>query len=360
MPPDRRRAGFRRHEEQSSFAASTRYRAGGAEAFFAPRATRGASVMTPEVTARAQQLLAEPAGADGSRRRTGPQARYAPQGDPARTIDRARAALSRKSQRPNNAPVPQPPAATDKSTRAVDDAVAEMGTGCTRPDERVLAAFGLLNGAPTRFESCRDVPFGGVLCALPALAENGLFRHIHDCLKHVVRLLHHAARDRFVAHMALCRIKTAEQLQYQAPGEFGKLLGLDRVPEVRCLRHKLAALSVADGPEKWAGVLSRDWLEAAPELAGALLCGRARSSLSWQPDRAAQTLCLPTATLHARDHRLLGQRHPGPAVLRGRAADRPRAAGGACAATSCRVFSMTFPASRPRTNSRPTAIAHVS
>ena len=134
------------------------------------------------------------------------------------------------------------------------------GYGCTRPDERVLAAFGLLNGAPTRFESCRDVPFGGVLCALPALAENGLFRHIHDCLKklsgyyttlHVIVLL---------AHMALCRIKTIEQLQYQAPGEFGKLLGLDRVPEVRCLRHKLAALSMADGPEKWAGVLSRDWL----------------------------------------------------------------------------------------------------
>ena len=40
-----------------------------------------------------------------------------------------------------------------------------------------------------------------------------------------------------LAHMALCRIKTAEQLQYQAPGEFGKLLGLDRVPEVRCLRR---------------------------------------------------------------------------------------------------------------------------
>jgi len=52
---------------------------------------------------------------------------------------------------------------------AVLDAAAEMGTACTRPDERALAAFGLLNGAPTHFETCRDVPFGGVLCALPAL-----------------------------------------------------------------------------------------------------------------------------------------------------------------------------------------------
>ena len=47
-------------------------------------------------------------------------------------------------------------------------------------------------------------------------------------------------------------------------------MGLDRVPEVRCLRCKLAALSVANGPRKWAGVLSRDWLEATPELAGTL------------------------------------------------------------------------------------------
>src|SRR5204863_7359058 len=83
---------------------------------------------------------------------------------------------------PDQAPAPQPPTATDRSTRAIADAAAEMGTACTRPDERVLAAFGLLDGAPTRFESCRDVSFGGVLCALPALAANGLFRHIHDCL----------------------------------------------------------------------------------------------------------------------------------------------------------------------------------
>ena len=105
---------------------------------------------------------------------------------------------------------------------------------------------------------------------MPALAENGLFRHLHDCLVqlrgyystlHVIVLL---------AHMALCRIKAVEQLQYQPPGELGKLLGLDRVPEVRCLRRKLAALSLDDGPKKWAGLLSRDWLEAAPELAGTL------------------------------------------------------------------------------------------
>ena len=271
-----------------------KYRAGGVKAFYTPRATRGASVMTPEVTAQAQQLL----GAGRSRREVAEQlglkldtlrkaiqqgrlTEPCPLEPGASAPDQAAAlqppiatdlsaAQAIEGFPPYQAAALQPPTATDKSTRAVEDAAAEMGTACTRPDERVLAAFGLLDGAPTRFETCRDVSFGGVLCALPALAENGLFRHIHDCLAqlrgyystlHVIVLL---------AHMALCRIKTVEQLQYQPPGELGKLLGLDRVPEVRCLRHKLAALSLDDGPQKWAGLLSQDWLEAAPELAGAL------------------------------------------------------------------------------------------
>ena len=34
-----------------------KYRAGGVKAFYTPRATRGATVMTPKVTAQAQQLL---------------------------------------------------------------------------------------------------------------------------------------------------------------------------------------------------------------------------------------------------------------------------------------------------------------
>jgi transposase len=245
------------------------YRAGGVNAFYSPRATRGASVMTPEVTAQAQQLL----GAAWSPREVAEQLGL--------KVDTLRKAIQQgrltkplpfqpAGSAPEKAPDPQVPIASDKSTRAVEDAAAEMGTACTRPDERVLAAFGFLDGASTRFETCRDVSFGGVLCALPALEANGLFRHIHDCLVklrgyystlHVIILL---------AHMALCRIKAVEQLQYQPPGELGKLLGLDRVPEVRCLRHKLAALSIDDGPQKWAGLLSRDWLEAAPELAGAL------------------------------------------------------------------------------------------
>ena len=70
--------------------------------------------------------------------------------------------------------------------------------------------------------------------------------------------------------MGLCRIKNAEQLREHAPGEFGKLLGLDRVPEVRCLRTKVKGLSDPESVESWAADLSRQWMENEPEAAGTL------------------------------------------------------------------------------------------
>jgi hypothetical protein len=152
----------------------------------------------------------------------------------------------------------------------VADAQAPMGMACTNSVERMLAAIGL-GSAPLRFESCRSVTFGGVLCALPALAENGLFEHQNKLPNlpdgyyvrlHILLLL---------VYMALCRIRTLEQLRYQPPGELGKLMALDRVPEVRTLRAKLAWLT--QNPQavaSWASALSEQWLQRDPEAAGVL------------------------------------------------------------------------------------------
>lgn len=70
--------------------------------------------------------------------------------------------------------------------------------------------------------------------------------------------------------MALCRIKTVEQLRGHPPGEFGKIIGLDRVLEVRCLRRKMDELSAGNAAEVWATQLGRHWMEADPEAAGTL------------------------------------------------------------------------------------------
>ena len=61
--------------------------------------------------------------------------------------------------------------------------------------------------------------------------------------------------------MALARIRTLEQLRYQAPGEWGKLLGLDRIPEVRTLRGKLKLMCQDLGRAiRWNAQLAQEWI----------------------------------------------------------------------------------------------------
>lgn len=252
--------------KNSVLRSTKRFRQEGAEGFYRPRRGRGPSVMTTEVAAEAERLL----NLGRSRREAAKElgVKY----DTLRKAinqGRVREAEQEVCEKPAAA---EPSAPSDKSTRSDVDAAAgeEMGIACTRPCERVLASFGLLpGGATTEFRPSRDVSYGGVLCALPALAENGLFRHLETLpvlsgyyMKlHVILLL---------SYMALCRIKSVEQLQYETPGELGKLMGLDRIPEVRCLRKKLAQLSEGEAPQRWAAVLSQQWMERSPELTGTL------------------------------------------------------------------------------------------
>ena len=232
-------------------------RKGGVEAFFKKRSRRrGGNVLTPEVIAKAQGLLDE-----GYSR-----------GDVCEDLDikydtlRKAITSGRLSEPISEAVV------VSKSSRTVVDKTASegMGVACTRIDERVLASLGRSMGAMVRFETCLDVPKGGVLCAIPALLANGLLHgaeHFLGKLSGYYKIYHVLL---LLALMALCRIKTTEKLRGQAPGEFGKLLGLDRIPEVRCLRRKMSELSAHDGAKRWAAHLSKYWMELEPESVGAL------------------------------------------------------------------------------------------
>lgn len=242
--------------KRSVLRAVQRYNAGGSAAFFAPRKTRrGGTVLTAPVSAAAQRLLD-----DG----TAPAAVAAHLKIASDTIRKALddGRLMRCTRE----------GAPDKSARSVEDAeaAAGMGTACTRIAERVLASLGKFHGAPTRFQPCRDVSCGGVLCALPALLANGLLAKTETFLgrvrgyytmTHVVMLL---------SFMSLARVRTVQKLGQKAPGEFGRLLGLDRSPEIRCLRRKLDELSAGHGAEEWAAQLNRDWMAAEPESVGTL------------------------------------------------------------------------------------------
>jgi transposase len=204
--------------KNSVLRSTKKFREEGVEGFYRPRRGRGPSVMTAEVSAEAQRLL------DLGRSRREVADDVGVKHDTLRKAinqGRLREAPSSEQegwQKPEASEVPAP---SDKSTRSDVDAAAgeEMGIACTRACERVMAAVGLLpSGATTKFQPCRDVSYGGVLCALPALAENGLFCHLESLpvlsgyyMKlHVILLL---------SYMALCRIKSVEQLQYETPGD---------------------------------------------------------------------------------------------------------------------------------------------
>jgi hypothetical protein len=107
--------------------------------------------------------------------------------------------------------------------------------------------MGLLDAAPPRFPVACDVPKGGVLLALPALLAVGLLRHTTALYGLPNGFYGITSIFLLLALMALARIKSIEQLRYVAPGEWGNLLGLDRIPEVRTLRQRLEILCQQTG-----------------------------------------------------------------------------------------------------------------
>ncbi len=148
-----------------------------------------------------------------------------------------------------------------------------MGVATGRTLDRVAASLGKLQGAQPRFELCEDIPQGGVLCALPALLSFGLLKHAETHFTWP-EAAYYPLEPIFVilAFLALARVESLEQLRYQAPGEWGKLIGLDRIPEVKTLREKIGLLA-DDVPRTvaWSGQLAQDWMGQDVAAAGVLL-----------------------------------------------------------------------------------------
>lgn len=136
-----------------------------------------------------------------------------------------------------------------------------MGNAATRSLERVGAAMGVLGSASIQFQPTGDVTRGGVLLALPALLAVGLLRYTEQMYQLPNGFYGFDSIFLLLALMALARIRSLEQLRYQAPGEWGKLLGLDRIPEVRTLRAKLKLLCQDLGRAmRWNAALAKEWI----------------------------------------------------------------------------------------------------
>jgi len=135
-----------------------------------------------------------------------------------------------------------------------------IGIAATRYDERMLAVKGLLEKTPIEFLQSEGVEFGGVLFLLPSLLATGLLSYRN----HYEQLSGYYDLDTIIltlAFMYLCRIKNPEQLKHISPGEFGKLLGLDRIPEARNLRFKISEIVEQKRAGKWNRELAASWVE---------------------------------------------------------------------------------------------------
>ena len=156
---------------------------------------------------------------------------------------------------------------SSKSERNVIDQKASIGMGATNVMERVAAMVGDISEVTIDFQGAFDVPNGGVLLSLPALLSMGLLQHTQ---KHFRLPNGYYGLDSIfllMAFMALGRIKSIERLRYCPPGEWGKLLGLDRIPEVKTLRAKLKILSQEGEVSQWSADLCSQWMSADLENA---------------------------------------------------------------------------------------------
>ena len=135
-----------------------------------------------------------------------------------------------------------------------------MGSACHDVEGRLLAAQGMMNEASPGFD--RPAAGGGVLAALPMLLKEGLLDAAHRLLCLPKGFYGLSTILLMVVFVTMARVRTPEALRYQAPGEWGILLGLDRCPEIKTLRRKLAL--IAGSPETvldWQATLARSWLE---------------------------------------------------------------------------------------------------
>jgi hypothetical protein len=140
-----------------------------------------------------------------------------------------------------------------------------MGNSTTNTIERTLASFGQINGFSPVFGAHNSVDFGGVLLLLPALLAQGLMK-IKET--HTIKEGYYSLESIVLtlSFMALCRIKNPQQLSQYKSGEMGKLLGYDRIPEMKCLRSKMNELFENKQTFALNNLLVQDWIGESDDL----------------------------------------------------------------------------------------------
>lgn len=135
------------------------------------------------------------------------------------------------------------PACSDDSS-AARPASFTFADPLDRSLDRLLARLGKLDDAAPVFADVEGLPHVGALLAIPLLAESGvleIFARLYRSIGPAFYGLRTSVVCLFL--LSLLRIKRPENLKEHSPQDLGRLLGLDRAPEVKTLRRKLDALA---------------------------------------------------------------------------------------------------------------------
>jgi transposase len=173
---------------------------------------------------------------------------------------------------------PEPETAPEAGTESEPDAevrpgpvsgeVPVLADPVDRAAERVLAAFGLIPYAPPVFTRCARAPLAGLLLGLPALAATGLLDTAHATYGGLPNGFYSLdtmlCESVFRTLLGQARAEGATRID---PPALGRVLGLDRAPEVKTIRRKIALLAAVGKAGDWIAAMARRHVQARPEQA---------------------------------------------------------------------------------------------
>jgi len=237
----------------------------------ARRGPKGASKLTPQLAARIRELDAAGARLGEIAAATGV------------STFSVRNALGRVASARQHAVAGA--AAESAGVAAGDDDAGQGAVVPVLPDpvprdgERALARWGLLGeGAVPVFTPGARYPLAGLLLALPALEGTGLLdaaREVYGRLKDGFYGMGAALLT--LVFLALAGEPRAEGATRVPAAALGRVLGLDRAPEVKTIRRKLAELAAAGKAADLIMALARRHAAARPDTLGFLhIDGHAR------------------------------------------------------------------------------------
>jgi transposase-like protein len=140
-----------------------------------------------------------------------------------------------------------------------------------RTAERVAARFGDLVEAPVVITEGAQLPLPGLLLALPALEMTGLVKVATETFPPMRKGFYGLRAVLLMGvFLALLREPRAEAATRIRPADLGRVLGLDRAPEVKTLRRKLSELAGYSKGAALQAALGRHHATARPDAMGFL------------------------------------------------------------------------------------------